>query len=236
MTAEPVAALHVLGPARVQQLTEAEHGDKHPRVVDLAGLEVKPLDRVSGVIDFYAFAGGELPNGDACLAVLRELTVKLLPKIRVGRQMLGPLLPQELQRVAEPEIVDERRPIDLKHPQRIGQRLGRIRRHPQAVSDLAYGVARTAERTGDLTQSPTFRQSPPDLFEPPHRHAAYPHIVNSFVWTHEGSRIGSGGRGYRQTVAATMAAVAPEEIKENLIADPWRPPGASKSAPQVVPN
>src|SRR5258706_243386 len=181
--------------------------------------------------------GGELPSGDARLAVLRELAVNLLPKIRVGRQVLGPLLPQELQRVAEPEIVDERRPIDLKHPQRIGQRLGRIRRHPQAVSDLAYGVARTAERTGDLTQSPTFRQSPPDLLKPPHRHAAYPHIVNSFVWTHEGSRMGSRGRGYRRTTAATLPAAAAKEINENLIiGGPLAPPGASKSAPQVVPN
>src|SRR6202011_4036133 len=85
------------------------------------------------------------------------------------------------------------------------------------VADLAHRVARTAERPGDLAQSSSFRQPAPDLLKPPHRHAAYPHIVNSFVWTHEGSRIGSGGRGYRQPAAATMAAVAPEEINENLI-------------------
>jgi hypothetical protein len=51
----------------------------------------------------------------------------------------------------------------------------------------------------------------------PHCHAAFPHIVNSFVWTHEGSRIGSGGRGYRRTAAATMAALATAEINGNLI-------------------
>jgi hypothetical protein len=113
--------------ARVQQLTEAEHGDEHPRVMDLAGLEVKPFDRIAGVIDFNPFAGGELAGGDARLPVLRELAIKLLPKIGVGCQVLGPLLPQELQRVAEPEIVDERRPVDLQHPQRIRQRFGRIR-------------------------------------------------------------------------------------------------------------
>lgn len=45
-----------------------------------------------------------------------------------------------------------------------------------------------------------------DPTEPPHRHAAYPHIVDSFECTHEGSRIGSGGREYRQTAAVTMAA------------------------------
>src|SRR5712671_94178 len=86
MTAEPVAALHVLGRARVQQLTEAEHGDEHPRVMDLAGLEVKPLDRITRVIDFHPFPGSELACGDARLPVLRKLAVELLPKIRVGRQ------------------------------------------------------------------------------------------------------------------------------------------------------
>src|ERR1700675_4546184 len=67
-------------------------------------------------------------SGDARLPVLRELAVELLPKIGVRRQVLGPLLPQELQWVAEPKIVDQRRPADLQHSQRIGQRLGRIRR------------------------------------------------------------------------------------------------------------
>src|SRR5580693_6758105 len=96
VTAEPVAALHVLGRARVQQLAEAEHGDKHPRLMDLAGLEVKPLDRITGVIDFNTFSRAELASGNARLAVLRELAIELLPKVRVGRQVLGPLLPQEL--------------------------------------------------------------------------------------------------------------------------------------------
>src|ERR1700722_5379883 len=114
MTAEPVAALHVLGRARIQHLAEAKHGDEHPGLVDLPGLKVKPLDRITSVIDFHAFAGGELTSGAARLSVLRELTIKLLPKVRVGRQVLGPLLPQELQRVAESEIVDERWPIDLQ--------------------------------------------------------------------------------------------------------------------------
>ncbi len=45
-----------------------------------------------------------------------------------------------------------------------------------------------------------------DPTEPPHRYAAYPRIVNSFVCTDEGGRIGSGGREYRQTAAVTMAA------------------------------
>ena len=78
VTAEPVAALHVLGRPRIQQLTEAEHGDEHPRAMDFAGLEVKPLDRIAGVIDFHSFAGGELASRDARLPVLRELAVELL--------------------------------------------------------------------------------------------------------------------------------------------------------------
>ncbi len=69
MTPEPVAALHVLGRSPVQQLAEAEHGDEHPRVMDLAGLEVKPLDRIAGVIDFDPLAGGELTSGGECAGI-----------------------------------------------------------------------------------------------------------------------------------------------------------------------
>jgi hypothetical protein len=42
-------------------------------------------------------------------------------------QVLGPLLLQELQRVAEPEIVDERWPINLQHPRRPGMLAGRCK-------------------------------------------------------------------------------------------------------------
>jgi hypothetical protein len=102
---------------------------------------------------------------------------------------------------------------------------------------LAHSVARTAERPGDLAQSPTFAQPPSDLLKPPHRHAAYPHIVNSFVWTDEGSRIDLGGREYRFVAAVTMPPAAGEEINENLIiGGPLAPRGRFKSAPQVVPN
>jgi hypothetical protein len=79
MTAEPVAALHVLGRAGIQWLAEAEHGDEDPRAMDLAGLHVKPLDRIAGVIDFDAFAGGELTSSDARLPILRELMTWTLP-------------------------------------------------------------------------------------------------------------------------------------------------------------
>src|SRR5665213_4297592 len=89
MTAEPVAILHVLRRPCVEQLAEAEHGDEHPGAMDLAGLQIKPLDRIASVIDFDPLAGGELASGDARLPVLRELAVELLPKIRVGRQAVS---------------------------------------------------------------------------------------------------------------------------------------------------
>jgi hypothetical protein len=88
------------------------HGDEHPGLVDLAGLQVKPLDRITRVIDLHAFAGGELTSGDARLAILRELAVELFPEVRVGRQVLGPLLPQELQRVTELHWPAESMPVD----------------------------------------------------------------------------------------------------------------------------
>jgi hypothetical protein len=39
------------------------------------------------------------------------------------------------------------------------------------------------------------------------------------MWTHEGSRIGSGGRGYRRAAAATLPMVTAEEINGNLNID-----------------
>ena len=150
MTAEPVAALHVLGRSREQQLAEAERGDEHPRLVDLAALHLQPLDRVAGVIDLHTFTGHELARRDTRHSVLRELAVELLPKVRVRGQVLGLFLPQELQRMPQPQIVDDRRPVELQHPQRIGQRLRCIGRDPQPVAHLPHRVARTTERPGNL--------------------------------------------------------------------------------------
>jgi hypothetical protein len=56
MTAEPVTAFHVLRGPRKQQLTEAEPGDEHVGFMDLTGLDLVPLDRIAGIIDFNAFA------------------------------------------------------------------------------------------------------------------------------------------------------------------------------------
>jgi hypothetical protein len=107
---------------------EAQTRDKDVGFADLTGLEFDPIERVAGVVDFHALAGLELARRHRCLAVLRELAVKLLPEVRVSRQVLSFLLPQELQRMPESQIVDDLRPVDLQHPQRIGQRSRRRRR------------------------------------------------------------------------------------------------------------
>jgi hypothetical protein len=47
----------------------------------------------------------------------------------------------------------------------------------------------------------------------------------------------TGGRGYRRTALAAMAAAAEEQINGSpIIGGRLAPSGASKSAPQVVPN
>ncbi len=90
---------------------------------------------------FPFFAGREVPRRDARHPVLRELAVELLPEVRVRGQVLGLFLPQKLQRMPQPQIVDDRRPVQLQHPQRIGQRFRRIRRDPQSVAHFSDCVA-----------------------------------------------------------------------------------------------
>ena len=81
---QPVAALHVLGRPGIQQLAEAQAGDKDPGFTDLARLELHPFDRIPGVIDLDALAGLELTRRDAGFAVLRELAVELFPEVAVA--------------------------------------------------------------------------------------------------------------------------------------------------------
>jgi len=56
----------------------------------------------------------------------------------------------ELQGMAESEIVNDCRPFQLQHPQRIRWRLGGIGGLSCAITDLAHGVARAVQRAGDL--------------------------------------------------------------------------------------
>jgi hypothetical protein len=88
-------------------VAKAKSGDQHISSADLAGCQLKPFDRIACVIELHALTRLELTRRDGGLSVLRKLAVELFPKIRVGRQMLSLLLPDKLQRVAEPQIVDE---------------------------------------------------------------------------------------------------------------------------------
>lgn len=150
---EPVAALHVLGGPGKQQVTEAKARYEHVGFTDLPGLRLDPLECVAGVIDFRAFTWCELAHGDCGLPILWELAVELFPEVAVGRQVLGFLLPDELQWMSEPQIVNDGRPVQLQHPQWIEQRLGCIGRLSCAIAHLAYGVARAVQRAGDLAYS-----------------------------------------------------------------------------------
>src|ERR1700690_1592772 len=115
--------------------------------MDLPGLNLVPLDRVTGIIDFNAFAGLELARGNGRFAVLRGLAIKLIPKIRVGDQRLRALLPNILHREAEPELMDDHRPLELRHPQRIRTRR-RLVRLTLALAGLAPPAPGTAQGAG----------------------------------------------------------------------------------------
>ncbi len=195
---QPVAALHVLGRPCVQQLAEAQTGDKDPGATDLPRLELHPLDRVACVIDLHALAGRKLSRRDAGLSVLWELAVKLLPEVRVRRQVLGTLLPQELQRMAQPQIVNDRRPVQLPHPQRIGcsprHRLGRAL---FPVTHLPYRAPRAAQRLRNLPEAAAFGQPPLDLLVSIHRELPPRHVALPFVPAHDGTGLANPFRAAR---------------------------------------
>src|SRR5258708_5957455 len=119
VTAEPVAAFHILRRPGEEQLAKAKPRDEHIGLVDLTALDLVPLDRIAGIIYFDSFAGFELARRDTRLAVLRELAVELLPEVRIGDERFGSLLPDKFHRVPETEFVDDYRPFELRHPQRI---------------------------------------------------------------------------------------------------------------------
>src|SRR5579864_1896419 len=81
MGAEPVPTFHVLGRPGKQQLAEAQARHKHARLVDLTGLQIHPLDWISGVINFNTFSWIEIACSDRGFPVLRKLAVKLLPEV-----------------------------------------------------------------------------------------------------------------------------------------------------------
>src|SRR6185437_11332518 len=119
VAAEPVATLHVIGRPSEQQLTEAQTRHKYVGFVDLSALQVDPLERVAGVVNFYPLAGSKIARRDRGLSILRELAIELFPEVAVSRQVLSLLFPDELQRMPQSQVVDNGRPVQLQHPQRV---------------------------------------------------------------------------------------------------------------------
>ncbi len=166
-------------------MAAAEGRDEHPGLMDLAAAHVDPLERVAGVVELDALPGGEVARRHGRLLELGELAVELLPEVGVRRQRLGPLLPDELERVAEPELVQHRRPLDLRHPQRVtGRPAGR---RTQAVTNLPHRPPRTAEGTGNLPQAATGAQPPLNLRVPIHREPPPCHAPLPFAVAHDGT-------------------------------------------------
>jgi len=88
--------------------------------------------------------------------------------------------------MSQSQIVNDRWPVQLRHPQRIADWLWRIGRAAFSVAYFAHRASRTAQGARDLAQTASFRQSSPDLLVPLHRHAPKRHAAVSFVVTHEG--------------------------------------------------
>jgi hypothetical protein len=220
----PVLALHVLGGPGKQQLAETEAGDKHVGLVDLAGGQVDPLQRIASVVDLHALAGLELARGHRRLPVLRELAVKLLPEIGVRRQALRLFLPDQLQRVSQTQVVNHLRPVQLRHPQRIGRCRSLCRRGRFAIPYRAHRRARTAQRPGDLPHRAPGGQPPPDLVISLHRQSPRCHPI----------RPAQKARGY-VSHAALQAAAAGGLHSGNQGSSP-RKSGGPQPGNQVVPN
>ncbi|MGH8306136.1 MAG: hypothetical protein ACRETG_11045, partial [Steroidobacteraceae bacterium] len=140
MGSQPVAAFHVLGRPGKQQLAKAQRRDEHVGLADLSRLHLDPLERIAGVIDFDPLPRRERARRDRGFPVLRVLAVELLPEVHIRDEVLGALLPQELQRMTQTQLMDDRGPVQLPHPQRFRQRLQRIGRAALPVAHLAHGA------------------------------------------------------------------------------------------------
>jgi hypothetical protein len=81
--------------------------------------------------------------------------------------------------------VQYRRPLDLRHPQRIAGRPPGG--HAQAVTDLPHRPSRAAERPCNLPQAATGAQPPLDLRVPIHREPPPCHAPLPFVVAHDGT-------------------------------------------------
>ncbi len=127
--------------------------------VDRSAFVVRQFEELPSLMEsFPLFPGLKFSGRDRRLAVLRELAIKLLPKTRVGDERLRTLLPDKFHRVAEAELVDDHRPFELRHPQRIWARR-RLVRQALAVADLAHQTPGAAQGGGDLPEAPSVGQA-----------------------------------------------------------------------------
>ena len=98
-----------------------------------------------------------------------DVAVELLPEVRVTRERLRALFPDELQRMTQAELMHDLRPIELRHPQRIGAGFGLVGRGTHAIAHFSNRASRAFQRSRNLSQAATLRQSPLDLCISIHR-------------------------------------------------------------------
>src|SRR5690554_2419818 len=137
--------------------------------MDLACAQIDPLERVARVVHFDPLAWRELARGHRRLSVLRKLAIKLLPEVRVSRERLRALFPDELQRVTQAELVHDLRPIKLRHPQRVGTGLGLIGRAAHPIAHFPHRDSRAPQRSRNLPNPTAFLQPSLNLFVSIHR-------------------------------------------------------------------
>src|SRR6516162_7662625 len=140
--------------------------------------------------------------------------------------MLGLLLPDELERVPQHELVDDRWPLKLQHPQRIRLPLGRSGRAAKAVAHLPHRTARTPQRPGDLAKPAAFSQPSSNLLVPPHRHAARAHTTIPSLLGHQRSGVG------RRYGAIPDKRLFLLRYRHWRVPPPAPPRGASKRGPR----
>ena len=180
MAIEPVAAFHILRRPRKEQLAEAQGGNEHVGFADLSGFQLDPLERIAGVIDLNTFGGHELARCDARAAVLPELTVELLPEVRVRDQVLGALRPQILKGCPRPRswIIVGQSTCSI-HTDRSEASLTQA--IPLAPLDLANQPPRASQCPRYLAYAPAFGQPSFDLRVSVHRQLPPRHIPLPFV-------------------------------------------------------
>lgn len=85
------------------------------------------------------------------------------------------------------QIVDDRRPIQLRHPQRIAQHLGASGESCSPARILRTSLRGALQRTGDLANAVAFGEAPLDLGIAIHRQLPPRHGPLPFGFVHDGT-------------------------------------------------